>query len=79
MKFKQQFDKINPFKKLRYESQNLINWQTTKCVISKFPIKLKPTNYLTPDNEMTFGDFGIRYEYKFLRNIYTTEQIRSNK
>ena len=78
-KFKQQFDKINPFKKLRYESQNLINWQTTKWVISKFPIKFKPTNYLTPENEMTFGDFVIRYDYKFLRNIYTTEQIRSNK
>ena len=49
-KFKQQFDKINPFKKLRYESQNLINWQTTKWVISKLPIKFKPTNYLTPEN-----------------------------
>ena len=24
---------------------------------------------------MTFGDFIIRYEHKFLRNIYTKEQI----
>ena len=27
---------------------------------------------------MTFGDFIIRFEHKFLRNIYTTEQIESS-
>ena len=41
-------------------------------------MKLEPTNYMTPDNEMTFGDFIIRYEHKFLRNIYTTEQIEQS-
>ena len=49
-----------------------------KCVICKFPLKLEPTNYLTPDNEMTFGNFIIRFEHKFLRNIYTIEQIESS-
>ena len=70
-KFKRQFDKINPIKNLRYESENPINWKTDKCVICKFPIKLEPTNFETPDDEMSFRDFVIRYEYKFLRNIYT--------
>ena len=46
-----------------------------KCVICKFPMKIEPTNYLTADCQMTFGDFIIRYEHKFLRNIYTAEQI----
>ena len=41
-------------------------------------MKMEPTNYLTPDNKMTFGDFVIRYEHKFLRNIYTTEQIQKS-
>ena len=27
---------------------------------------------------MTFGDFIIRFEHKFLRNIYTIEQIESS-
>ena len=36
---------------------------------------LEPTNYLTADCQMTFGDFIIRYEHKFLRNIDTAEQI----
>ena len=75
-KFKRQFDKINPIKKLRYESENLINWKKDKCVICKFPIKLEPTNFQTPDDEMSFGDFVIRYELKFLRNIYTEKQIK---
>ena len=41
-------------------------------------MKLEPTNHLTPDNKMTFGDFVITYEHKFLRNIYTTEQIKQS-
>ena len=63
---------------MRFEIQNPINSKENKCVICKFPLKLEPTNYLTPDNEMTFGDFIIRFEDKFLRNIYTIEQIESS-
>ena len=48
-KFKRQFNKINPIKKLRYESKNLINCKEDKCVICKFPITLEPTNFETPD------------------------------
>ena len=44
----------------------------------KFPIKLEPTNFKTPDDEMSFGDFIIRYEHKFLRNIYTDQQIKDS-
>ena len=68
----------NPVEKLRFERQNPINWKRDKCVICKFPMKLELTNHTTPDNEMTFGDFIIRYEHKFLRNISTTEQIEQS-
>ena len=60
---------------MRYEAKNKIDWKKNKCVICKFPVKLEPTNYLTADCLMTFEDFIIRYEHKFLRNIYTAEQI----
>ena len=63
-KFYCQFDKINPIKKLKYESKNPINWKKDKCVICKFPIKLEPTSFQTPDDEMSFGDFVVRYEHK---------------
>ena len=39
------------------------------------PLKVEPTNFKTPDDEMSFGDFVIRYEHEFLRNIYKNEQI----
>ena len=41
-------------------------------------MKVEPTNFKTPDDEMSFGDFVIRYEHKFLRNIYTNEQIKDS-
>ena len=63
-KFKLQFDKINPIKKLKYESKNPINWKKDKCVICKFPIKLESASFQTPDDEMSFGDFVVRYEHK---------------
>ena len=55
-----------------------MKWNEDKCVICKFPLKLTPTSYVTPDNEMTFADF-IRYEHKFLRNIYTVEQLQQSE
>ena len=69
---------MNPIKKLRYEKQNPVNWKTDKCVICQFPLKVEPTNFKTADDEMSFGDFVIRYEHEFLRNIYTNEQIKDS-
>ena len=46
-KFKQQFDKIDPFQKIKYERQHSIDWENYKCVICRFPLKLEPTNYKT--------------------------------
>ena len=40
------------------------------------PFNIESTNYKTPDDEMTYDDFIIRYEHKFLRNIYTNDQIK---
>ena len=47
------------------------------CVICKFPTKLEPTKFKTPDDEMSFGDFTIRYKHN-LRNIYTDQQIKDS-
>ena len=67
---------INPFDKFRYERNFRIDWQSDKCVICKFQLKVEPTNYQTPDDDdMAFGNFIIRYKHRFFRNIYTKEQI----
>ena len=78
IKIRRRFEKNNPVDKLRFERLHPINWKKDKCVICKFPMEMEPTNCLTPDNERKFGDFIIRYEHKFLRNIYTEKQIQKS-
>ena len=41
-------------------------------------MKLETKNYMTPENKMTFGDFIMRFDHKFLRNIYNTEQVEKS-
>ena len=76
-KFKQTFTEIKPIVKIRFESENKIDWQKDKCVICKFPMRLEPTNSQTPNSAMTYGDFVIRFEHRFLRNIFREEQLCS--
>ena len=42
------------------------------------PLKIEPTSFEMPDDKMTYGDFVIRFEHKFIRNIYTSEQIKQS-
>ena len=72
-KFKRTFNEINPIKKIRFEAANKINWQKDKCVICKFPMRFEPANLQTPSSSMTYGDFVIRFEHTFLRNIFSEE------
>ena len=50
-----------------------------KRAICKFPLKIQPTNFKTPDDEMSFAVFLTRYEHNFLRNIYTEKQISDSE
>ena len=43
------------------------------------PLKIDPTNHKTPNNEMTYGDFFIRFEHKFLRNIYSYGELAQSE
>ena len=75
-KIKSQHLQIGILTKNQYEKKNPINWKTDKCWLCKLPLNVDPTSYDTPNNEMSYGDFYIRYEHKFLRNIYFNEQIK---
>ena len=77
-KIKAQNLEINAFTKMHYERNNPISWQKDKCVICQMPLKIEPTSFKTPDNEMTYGDFFNRLEHKFLRNNYSYEQIKES-
>ena len=68
---------INPDLKLEFEKKP-IDWQNDTCYLCKFKLDVMPTNHETADQEMTYGDFIIRYEHKFLRNIFDPEILKNS-
>ena len=38
-------------------------------------LKIDPLGYDVPNSKMSYSDFFIRYEHKFLRNIYSDSEI----
>lgn len=77
-KIKSQHLEIDLLTKNKYEKDNLINWEKGKCRICNFPLKIDLIGPDVPNNEMSYGDFFIRYEHKFLRNMYSKEQVKSS-
>ena len=41
-------------------------------------LKIEATNRNTPNLKMPYSDFFIRFEHKFLRNIYSDEEIQQS-
>ena len=42
------------------------------------PLRVEPASFETPDDKMTFEDFIIHFEHRFIRNICTYEQIKDS-
>ena len=72
-KYRMRYLEINAFVKMQYERNNPASWKNDKSVLCKMPPRVEPTNFKRQDDEMTYGDFVIRFEHKFVRNIYTSE------
>ena len=71
-----------PFKRLdqyiikKYEQEDPFCWsQERDCVICKMPLRPIFSSPDRPDSKMYYGDYIVKYEYKFLRNIYSQEQL----
>ena len=77
-KYRTQFLEISSFVKMQYESNNPVNSRNGKCVICKMPLRVEPTNFNTSDDEMTYGDFVIHFEHKFIINIYINDQLKES-
>ena len=64
---------LNIETKNRFEKENPIDWENGECVLCRFPLEANPTN---PQNEkMSYGDFIIKKEHMFLRNIFRKEEL----
>ena len=64
--------------KREYEIENPINWKNGKCQICNFPLHINPTNVTAQKDEMTYGDFIIQKEHKFLRNIFSDDELQTS-
>ena len=42
------------------------------------PLKIETTNHNTPNPKMSYGGFFIKFEHKFLRNMYSDEEIKQS-
>ena len=59
--------------KNEFEKENPIDWENRECVLCRFPLEANPT---TSENEkMSYGDFIIKKEHMFLRNIFSKEEL----
>ena len=58
-----------------YEVENPINWETDKCWISNFPLRINPTTPNAVKEKMSYSDFIIQKEHKSLRNIFSKEEL----
>ena len=76
-KSKSQHLEIDLSRKNKYEKDHPINWNSDKCLICNFPLKIVLIGPDVPNNEMFYGDSYIRQEHKCLRNIYSKEQLES--
>ena len=59
--------------KAEFERENPIDWENGECVLCRFPLEANPTH---PQNDkMSYGDFIIKKEHMFLRNIFSQEEL----
>ena len=64
--------------KRNYEVKNLINWDTNRCCICTFPLEINPTTSDATKEKMSYSDFVIAKEHKFLRNIFSEDELSSS-
>ena len=77
-KFKSQNVVLSNDTKMRYETENPIDWRSARCFICTFPIEINPTMSDATKDSMSYSDFDIHKEHKFLRNIFSKEELSTS-
>ena len=73
LKFKKQNLESSNEKRRAFEIENQIDWKNDNCKICNFPLHINLTTF---DVEcMSYGDFIIKNEHKFLKNIFSKEEL----
>ena len=71
-KFKSKSLELSNSAKRKYESENPINWSRDRCCVCTFPLEIKATKFDTDKEAMSYVNFIIFKEHKFLRNIFSS-------
>ena len=78
LKFKKQNLELSNEKITAYEIENPIDWKNDKCKICNFPLHINPTTFDVEKEKISYGDFIIKKEHKFLRNIFSEKELVSS-
>ena len=78
-KFKNENLQLTNAEKRDYEIKNPINWESDRCCICTFPLEINPTASKTPKEKMSYADFVIAKEHKFLRNIFSEDELSTSE
>ena len=61
-----------------YEVKNPINWETNRSSICTFPLEINLTKSDATKEKMSYSDFVIAKEHRFLRNIFSEDELSSS-
>ena len=75
--FKNKKTELSIQEKKDYEVKNPIDWENGVCQICTFPLDVKPSEKVNSE-KITYGDFIIQKEHKFLRNVLSNEDLQKS-
>ena len=61
--------------KRKYEIVHPIDWSQDRCCICTFPLEINPMSCDADKETMSYADFIIFKEHKFLKNIFSSEEL----
>ena len=74
-KFKLNNLELSNEEKRKYEIKHPIDRMQDRCCLCPFPLEINLTSFDTNENTMSNADFIIFKEYKFLKNIFSCEEL----
>ena len=74
-KFKSNNLELSNNVKRKYEIEDRIDWSQNRCCICTFPLEINPTLCDADLETISYADFIIFKEHKFLRNICSNEEL----
>ena len=61
--------------KRNYEVKSPINWETDRCCICTLLLEINLTTSHATKEKMSYSGFAIAKEHKFLRNIFSEDEL----